>query len=207
MLVSLGGASWLPISSSHDPNPIRQVRDVFVPALRTQLIEGSLQSPEVISVQATRPFAAEDVLGELLRVLGTDELLVVGGPDVDQRLDGAAQEGPRVVGGAGCWVEGRIVYRVPVDLSDVEVLLDLGDAVGLDAVGYAPDLVGRRVVVVGQLLPVFSRDESDDAAWVLGGATVVFAIFEVRFPFVSCGRGWRLRGREEERGWKKRNGG
>jgi hypothetical protein len=33
------------------------------------------------------------------------------------------------------------VDRVPVDLADVEVLLDLGDAVGQDAVGDAPDLV------------------------------------------------------------------
>jgi hypothetical protein len=67
------------------------------------------------------------------------------------------------------------VDRVPVDLADVEVLLDLGDAVGGDAVGHAPYLVRGRVVVVGQLLPVGPRDQRDDAARGFGGAAVVLA--------------------------------
>lgn len=43
--------------------------------------------------------------------------------------------------------------RVAVDLADVEVLLHLGDLVGLDAVGSAPDLVWRGGVRVCQGRP------------------------------------------------------
>jgi hypothetical protein len=72
------------------PHPVRQVRDVLVAALRAELVQGRLQPPQVVPVEAARPLAAVDVLGELLRVLRADELLVVGGADVYQRLDGLA---------------------------------------------------------------------------------------------------------------------
>jgi hypothetical protein len=147
------------------PEPVRQVRDVLVAALRAQLVQRRLQAPQVVPVRAARAGAAVDVLGELLRVLRADKLVVVGGSDVDERLDGVLKS--LVVGGRGRGrgrVEGRVVDRVPVDLADVEVLLDLGDALGRDAVGYAPDPVRGRVVVVGELLPVGARDQRDDAA-------------------------------------------
>jgi hypothetical protein len=164
------------LPSRDGPDPVREIADVLVPALRAQLVQGRLQSPQIVSVQAARPLAAVDVLGELLRVLRPDELLVVGRADVDERLDGPAvlgrQEGRVDVGGR---VEGRVVDGVPVDLADVEVLFDFGDTVGRDAVGYAPDPLRGRVVVVGQLLPVGARDQGDDAPWGFGGAAMVLA--------------------------------
>lgn len=45
-------------------------------------------------------------------------------------------------------MEGRVVDRVAVDLANVEVVADLGDLVGADAVGDAPDAVGGCVVRV-----------------------------------------------------------
>ena len=81
--------------------------------------------------------------------------------------------------------------RVAVDLADVEVVLDLGDAVRDDAVGDAPDRVwGGAVVRVGQGLPVGARDKGDDAAWRGGGAAVVFAVWGAREGGEEVVSGW-----------------
>jgi hypothetical protein len=95
------------------------------------------------------------VLSEFLGVLGPYELLVLRSADVDEGTDGR---------GAVGWLEGLVVDGVPVDLTNVQVLLDLGDLFGDDAVCNAPDLVRRRVVMVRQLLPEGALDERDDTA-------------------------------------------
>lgn len=64
---------------------------------------------------------------------------------------------------------------VAVDLADVEVVLDLGDLVALDAVGDAPDAVRGGLVGVVEGVPVGALDEGDDAAGGVGGAAVVLA--------------------------------
>lgn len=72
------------------------------------------------------------MLGQLLWVLGSDELLIVWGADVDK--------GPYGLGRIG-GLERSVVYRVAVDFADVEVLLDLGNVLGPDSVGDAPNAV------------------------------------------------------------------
>lgn len=67
---------------------------------------------------------------------------------------------------------------VAVDLPDVQVLLDLGDARGLDPVGDAPDLaVARRRVRVVEGGPEGPLDERNDAAGGLWCAAVVLAVW------------------------------
>jgi hypothetical protein len=108
-----------PTTLRHDgPQPVRQVRDVLVAALGPQRGQRRLQPKEVVRVRPAGPGAARYVLGQRLRVLGADELVVVRGTDVDEGADGRAARGGRRV-------EGRVVDRVAVDLADVEVLLDL----------------------------------------------------------------------------------
>lgn len=70
--------------------------------------------------------------------------------------------------------------RVPVDLADVEILLDLGDVLPPDAVRGAPDPLGRRGVVVRQLLPEGPLDQRDDAAGRVWRPAVVLALWSVR---------------------------
>lgn len=65
---------------------------------------------------------------------------------------------------------------VAVDLTDVEVLFDLGDVSGLDAVGDAPDFGVRRCWVrVAEGCPVGVFDEGDYTAGGLRSSTVVLA--------------------------------
>lgn len=165
---------------------------MLVPALGAQLVQAPLQTPEVVAVQPARPLAAVDVLGQLLRVLGADELVVVRGADVDQRPYGRGgrfffsfffffspvrrlgARGLRLLAGG---VEGGVVDGVPVYLPDVEVLFYFLDVVGFDAVGDAPDfVVGRRGVGVAQRGPVGAGDEGYDASWCGGCAAVVLAV-------------------------------
>ena len=72
--------------------------------------------------------------------------------------------------------------RVPVDLPDVKILLDLSYVLPADAVGDAPDPVGRRGMVVCQLFPEGSLDQRDNAARRVWRPAVVLA-------FVG-GRSW-----------------
>lgn len=138
---------------------------MLVAALRGEIIQRYVETEEVVLVRAAGALAHEDVLRQLLRVLGPNELGIVGRADVDEGADGRG-----AVGG----LKWRVVDGVAVDLADVEVVLDLGDLFGLYAVGDAPDLVRRRVVVVGELFPVGALEEGDDAAGRLGRAAVIF---------------------------------
>lgn len=140
-----------------------------ITALRCELVECHVKIEQVVFVETAGPLAAVNVLGQILRVLGSHKLLILRRADVDEGL----QRG-RAVGR----LEGRVVDGVAVDLADVQVLLDLGHLVRDDAVGDAPDLVGGLVVVVRQGLPVGSCDEGDDAAWGFGGASVILAFSE-----------------------------
>lgn len=75
---------------------------------------------------------------------------------------------------------------VAVDLPDVQVLLDLGDARGFYPVGDAPDLaVAGRRVRVAEGGPEGPLDECDDAAGGLGRAAVVLAVGGVEDTRVS----------------------
>lgn len=133
----------LPPSLRHKPpHPLRQIRDMLISALVPHRRQRRLQPKQILRVRPARPGAARNVLRQRLRVLRPDELVVVGGADVDERADGGTRRGGRRV-------EGRVVDRVAVDLANVEVFFDLGDAGGEDAVGDAPDALGGRGVVVG----------------------------------------------------------
>lgn len=133
----------LPPSLRHKlPHPLRQIRDMLIPALVPHRRQRRLQPKQILRVRPARPGAARNVLRKRLRVLRPDELVVVGGADVDERADGGTRRGGRRV-------EGRVVDRVAVDLANVEVFFDLGDAEGEDAVGDAPDALGGRCMVVG----------------------------------------------------------
>lgn len=94
-------------------------------------------------------------------------MLIVGRPDVDEGLDGRR---------AVSRVEWRVMDRITVDLADIEVFLDLGDTIRLDAIGNAPDLVGSPVVLIGQALPVGLFNQGDDAARCVRGAAVILAV-------------------------------
>jgi hypothetical protein len=146
------------------PDAPRQVADVTVAALGGKLLQGSVQLEQVVLVQAAGAAGPENVLGKRLRVLGADELLVVRGADVDEGADGAG-----AVGG----VEGLVVDGVAVDLADVEILFDLGDLVGDDAVRDTPDSFWGLAVEVGEFLPVGPLDERGHAAGGFRRAPVV----------------------------------
>lgn len=115
-----------------------------------------MEVEEVIGVAAAGADALGDVCGEGLRILGPGKLVVVRGADVDEGLD--CDTVAVCVGlliGRGCGsggrgrVEGCVMDGVAVDLTDVEVILDLGYAVRYDAVGYAPHPIRGVVMVVG----------------------------------------------------------
>lgn len=148
------------------PDTLGKVADMSVAAVGAELGEGRVEVVQIFLVEAAGPAAGDNVLGELVGVLGADKLLIVRGADVDEGRDGRG-----VVG----WVEGGVVDGVAVDLADVEIVLDLGDAVRDDAIGNTPDLLGGRVVVVDQGVPVRRLDESDDAARSFWSASVVLA--------------------------------
>lgn len=167
-------------------HPLRQVRDVVVAALGAQLVEGPLEPPEVVPVEPAGALGAVDVLGEGADVLRARELGVVRRADVDERADRRRRRvttisstTAAVIGGGGR-VEGRVVDGVAVDLADVEVGLDLGDAGARDAVGAAPDAGRGRMVRVAEGGPVGPVDEGYDAAWGRGGAAVVLAFLGPR---------------------------
>lgn len=145
---------------------VRQVRDVCIAALGTQLVERLLQAQQVVAVEPAGALADVNVLGEGLRVLRSCELVVVGRPDVHEGANGRRPVGR---------VERREVNCIPVDLPDVEVLFYLGHPVRADPVRRAPYLLRCRVVRVDQRGPERTLDERDDAAGRLRGAAVVLA--------------------------------
>lgn len=146
------------------PDALGEVADVGVTAVGAKLGEGGVEVIQVVLIEAAGPATGEDVVGELLGILGPDKLLIVRGADVDESGDGRGAVGR---------VEGCVVDGVAVDLADVEIVLDIGDAVRDDAIGDAPDLFRGRAVVIGQCAPVRLVDEGDDAARSLWSAPVV----------------------------------
>jgi hypothetical protein len=146
---SLGQAVGSKLKSPHAACEIANV-DIF--ALWAQLSQGRLQAKEIILVQPTGSTTTQDVLGELLRILGADKLLVIGRADVDECLNRRG-----AIGG----VERRVVDGVAVDLADIEILLDLRDMVGVNPISYAPYLVRGRVMVIRELFPVGAFNERD----------------------------------------------
>lgn len=105
---------------------------MIVTAIRGEIFESDLEVEEVVLVKTAWSLTPEDVLGELLGVLGADKLVVLGSSDIDEALDGG-----RAIGG----LEGCVVDGVAVDLADVEILFDLGNLFGDDPVGDSPDAV------------------------------------------------------------------
>lgn len=101
-----------------------------IPTLRTQPQQCLFQIKQILLILAARPPALENMRREHLRVLRAKELRVGRQPDVDQAFDRFRVRSR---------VEGRELYAVPVDLTDVKVLPDLGDAGGGDVVCGAPD--------------------------------------------------------------------
>ena len=135
-----------------------------VTALRAQVGESRIEPVQIVLVQATRAYASKDVFGQLLGVLGADELLVIRRADVNQGPDRPAAIGR---------VERGVVDGVAIDLADVEILLNLGDAFRNDSIGNAPDLVRRGVVMVSKAFPVRSLDKGDDPAGCLWGPSMI----------------------------------
>jgi len=144
---------------------------VLVTTLPAQLIQGSLQLPEVVLVEAAGALGAMDVLGQRLYVLRAGKLIVVRGADVHQGAEG---------GGPVSRVEGRVVDGVAVDLADIEVLLHFIDPGGLDAVGRSPHPLGRRLMVVYEALPVGFLDQRHDAPRLLGCSAMILAVLRGR---------------------------
>jgi hypothetical protein len=106
------------------------------------------------------------VLRKLLGVLRADKLLVIWRANVDKRADGR-----RAVGR----MEWRIVNGIAVDLSNIKVLLDFCDVVGFDSVGYTPYLIGSRIMVIGELLPVRPFNESDYSSRSFWSSSMILA--------------------------------
>lgn len=143
--------------SLEGPHTLGEILNVVISAssLGSQLLEGHIETEEVVLVEPTGALTVEDVLGKTLRVLGTDELLVVGGADVDEGVDRRGTVGR---------LKRGVVDGVAVDLADVEVGFYLIDVSRDNTVGYSPDLVWARGVVVIQLFPVGSLDQGGDSA-------------------------------------------
>lgn len=151
-----------------------EVGNVFISTFRGQVLESRVEIQEVVLVEATRTLAHEDVLGKLLRVLRANKLLVVRSTDIDERTDG---------GGAIGRLEWRIVNGVAVDLANVQIVLDFGDLFRLYAVGDAPDLFRRGVVMVGEIFPVRAFYEGDDASGGRGSTTVILTLMKCQLWF------------------------
>jgi hypothetical protein len=114
--------------------------DVMITTIRSKLAEGCIETQQIVFVQATGPLAAEDVLGELLGVLGADKLLIIWSADVDQSANGG-----RAIGR----MEWGVVNGVAVDLTYIEILLDFGYFLRNDTVCNPPDSLWSRVVTIG----------------------------------------------------------
>ena len=90
------------------------------------------------------------MLGEFLRMLRADELIILGRTNIYQGLD---------CRGSITWIERCVVNRVSVDFPDVEVLSNFGNSGSFYSICCAPDFVGR-VVMISQRLPERPLDES-----------------------------------------------
>lgn len=156
-------------------NPAGKIVNVNVAAFHCQVVECHIEVEQVFLVQATWTFAAEDVLCKLLGVLGANKLLVVRGADVDESFNRR-----RAISG----LKRGIVYRVAIDLSDVQVLLHFGDLFGHDPVGHTPYLVGGLIMMVHQLFPVRPLNQGDDPARSFRGASMILTFRQGQYGSV-----------------------
>jgi hypothetical protein len=138
--------------------------DIFT--LRTQVGQGCVKAEEIVLVQPTGTTALQDVLCKLLRVLRTDKLLVIRRANVDKCPDGR-----RAIGR----IKRRIVDGVAVDLSNVKVLLDFCDMVGVNSVSHTPYFIKSRIVMIRKLFPVRSFNESDYSSWSFWSSSMILA--------------------------------
>lgn len=113
--------------------------DVMIATIGSKLAEGGIETQQVVFVQATGPLTAEDVLGELLGLLGADKLLIIWSADVDQSANR---------GGAIGRMEWSVVNGVAVDLANIEILLDFGYFLRNDTVCNPPNSLWSRVVTI-----------------------------------------------------------
>lgn len=95
------------------------------------------------------------MLGEFLRMLRADELIVLGRANIYQGLD---------YRGSIAWMKRCVVNRVSVDFPDVEVLSNFRNFSSFYSICCAPDFVGR-VVMICQRLPERPLDESYNSSW------------------------------------------
>lgn len=122
-----------------------QIANMLIATLVRQFLQGCVQSVQIILVETTGALALVDKASQFVKILRTNKLLIVGSADVYQ----GAYRGRAISG-----VERGVVNGVAVDFANVQVILDLCDLVGLDAVGDSPYLFWRGVVMVGELFPV-----------------------------------------------------
>lgn len=113
--------------------------NVMIATIGSKLTEGGIETQQVVFVQAAGALTAEDVLGELLGLLGTDKLLIIWGSDVDQSANR---------GGAIGRMEWSVVNGVAVDLTNIEILLDFGYFLGNDTICNPPNSLWSRVVTI-----------------------------------------------------------
>jgi hypothetical protein len=67
---------------------VGEIMNMNITAIRSKLTESSVETQKVVLVRTTGSLATEDVFGELLGVLRTDELLIVRSSYVYQSANG-----------------------------------------------------------------------------------------------------------------------
>jgi len=148
-----------------------KITDMFIPTVLAEPFQCRIQLVEVVLVLSTGSSTPDDMLGQCLRILRTQELRIVGKTNVHQTLDllGQVAFGIRcrvhgLVRGGHVLIERGVLDAVAVDLSNVEVLLNFGDVSRWNAVCGTPDSRGSgRMLLrfVSRAVPVdASRKEA-----------------------------------------------
>lgn len=122
----------LPLPFLNLPTPRHKISNMPIPTLPTETQQRLLQIKKILPILATRAPGLQNLPRQRTRLLGPQELRVLGQADVDQAFDWGG-----VWGGGG--LEGCELDAVPVDLADVEVLAHFGDLGRGDVVCGAPD--------------------------------------------------------------------
>lgn len=126
------------------PDPGSQIFDMVISAIWAETVQGFFQAQEIIFVWSTWTDTLLYMLGELLRRLRTDELVVFRSPNIYQGLYRRRSI---------AWIEGGVMYGVAVYLTNVEVLPNFGNSGSFYSIGGTPYFVRRRVVMICQCLP------------------------------------------------------
>lgn len=129
------------------PTSPRQIINVLIVTLITQIQERGVQHVEILPVLAARPFAFQDVLGELLWILRAHELRVLWEADVYETVYRTRLGRGRNVWGDRGRVEWRVLDAVAIHLSDIQVVFNFRGVRGGYVVGGAPDLFRRGGVL------------------------------------------------------------